>query len=92
MKRRLILYAAEIAGLVALHAALLHWLAERDVVSVIFSAGQHTPFWMMASAGGFLLVRLLVLLFLPGMVLNRLVMFWLETRQRSRASAKPPRH
>jgi hypothetical protein len=80
MKRRLIRYASEIVILVALYFALLHWLAERDIVSVIFSAGQHTPFWMMASAVAFLLVRLLVLLFLPGMILNRLVLMIVKSR------------
>lgn len=82
MKRRLTQYAIEIAGLIALHFVLLHWLAGRDIVSVIFSAGEHTPFWMLASAGGFLLVRLLVLLFLPGMILSRLVMLWVDTHRR----------
>lgn len=92
MKRRLIQYTAEITVLLALHFALLHWLAERDIVSVIFSTGQHTPFWMMVSAGGFLFVRLLVLLFLPGMILSRLVLLWLDARQRSRASVEEARH
>ncbi len=81
MKRRLIQYAAEIIVLVVLHFVLLHWLAERDVVSVIFSAGQHTPSWMMASAGAFLLVRLLLLLFLPGMILSRIVLMIVKSRQ-----------
>ena len=92
MKRRLIQYAAEIIGLLALHFALLHWLAGRDIVSVIFSAGQHTPRWMIASAVAFLLVRLLVLLFLPGMILSRLVMLWLDARRRNRAPVEEHRH
>jgi hypothetical protein len=82
MKRRLIRHSAEIVILVALHFTLLHWLAERDVVSVVFSAGQHTPRWMLLSAGAFLLVRLLVLLFLPGMILNRIVLMIVENRSK----------
>jgi hypothetical protein len=82
MKRRLVQYGAEIIVLLALHFMLLHWLAERDIVSVIFSAGQHTPLWMMLSALAFLLVRLLVLLFLPGMILSRIVLMIVKSRDK----------
>ncbi len=80
MKRRLTRYTAEIIVLVALHFALLYWLAQRDIVSVIFSSGQHTPRWMLFAAGTFVLVRLLVVLFLPGMILSRVVLLIVKRR------------
>ncbi len=65
------------AGLV-LHAILLHWLAERNVVAVIFAAGAHSPPLALLTAGAFLVVRVLVMLVLPGALLCRAVLWILD--------------
>jgi hypothetical protein len=63
---RFILVSALVLGL---HALLIHWMAEHNVVSIIFCAGAHVPFHLMALAGVFIFVRLWVVLFLPGLLL-----------------------
>jgi len=82
MKRRVILYCIEIAGLVALHAFLIHWLAEKNTVAVIFAAGRHVPVPTLATAGLFVLVRLLAVLCLPGIILSRLGMLVVDWRRK----------
>ena len=60
-------------ALLVLHALLLHWLADHNVMSVIFAAGKQVPMHLLALAGLFIFVRLWVVLFLPGLLLFHLV-------------------
>ena len=78
MKRRVTVFALEIAGLLVLHWFLIHWLAEKNTVAVIFAAGKHVPLTTLAAAGLFLVLRLVVTLLLPGLVLGRLVVMSLD--------------
>ena len=71
-KRTVLISTAEIAVLLVLHRVLIAYMAEHDVVSVIFSAGQHVPRLTLASAILFMLVRFLTVLALPGMILTRI--------------------
>jgi hypothetical protein len=73
-------------ALVALHAVLLHWMADRNVMSVIFSAGRHVPGHLLALAGLFIFVRLWVVLFLPGLVMYQLVQACPRPHQRMGSS------
>lgn len=66
--------------LVALHAALLHWMADHNVMSMIFSAGRHLPRHFLALAAIFIFVRLWVVLCLPGLLLYHLTRFALGRR------------
>ena len=71
--RQLILKsAAEIAFILLLHTALLYWLAKKQVVAAILSAGDHVPAAYLVLAMLFIIVRLLALVLLPGIVLQRL--------------------
>ena len=45
----------------------------REISSVIFAAGPHVEVKLLAAAGLFIALRLLVVLFLAGSVLSRLV-------------------
>lgn len=66
--------------LVVAHAVLQRWCSEKQVVSVIFAAGSHIPARALVAAAGFITLRLLVVLFLPGYVLARLVEIILRDR------------
>lgn len=84
MKRRAIYYLIEIASLLVLHVVLILWLAETNTVATIFAAGRHVPPLTLATAGLFVLARLLAVLFLPGLILSRLGMLafdWWKSRQ-----------
>jgi hypothetical protein len=61
----------EVAVLLVAHQILIRFLAEKNVVSAIFSGGQHVPVVIMTTAIAFMVVRLLVILGLPGMILCR---------------------
>jgi hypothetical protein len=81
MKRRLWWHVGEIAVLLLAHVVLIHWMAEKQLASAIFAAGEHTPRSVLLVAGGFLLVRLLAVLFLPSIILSRVVLLLLRWRQ-----------
>lgn len=49
----------------AAQALLQRWLAQRDVVSVLFAAGPHVPVGWLALALTFVVLRLFVFLILP---------------------------
>lgn len=68
----LVISASEIAALLLAHRLLIANLAERDIVSHIFSAGPHVSTPVMATMIAFLVVRLLTVLALPGMILSRI--------------------
>lgn len=73
MRAGLARIAVVAAALVAAHELLLRWCADHDVVSVIFAAGPHVGPGALLAAGLFIALRLLVVLFLAGSVLARLV-------------------
>jgi len=73
-RRRIVVAAAELLGLVAAHAVLIRLLASTGAVAVVLASGPGAPKWALAAALLFLLVRLLLYLLLPGFVLARLGM------------------
>lgn len=56
---------ARCALLLIVHALLRGWLAQRDVVAVIFSGGGTAPAWMVAATFLFAAIRLLVFFWIP---------------------------
>jgi hypothetical protein len=56
----------EITLVVLVHWFLLHWLAKNGVVAQLFAAGAHAPKLLVISAIIFILLRLVVLIILPG--------------------------
>ena len=77
--------AAFVALGVALHFWLLHQLAEKNIVAVILSAGAHSPRSALLVAGAFLVIRILVVLLLPGAILCRCVLWaWAGRKERPR--------
>lgn len=76
-----------------IHALLKFSLAEHDVVSTIFAAGDHVPRWMLSCAALFIVIRLSVLLLIPGLLawrISRLVFNSLN-RVSARASITRPK-
>lgn len=71
-KRTLIMSGVEVVFILMLHAFLIRWLAERDLVSKLFAAGNHLPISTIAVIVIFLLARFLAVMALPGIVLARL--------------------
>ena len=59
-------------ALLGIHTVLSLVLAEYDVVSSIFAAGDHVPIWMLLCASLFVLIRLCVLLLIPGLLAWRI--------------------
>jgi hypothetical protein len=58
--------------LLVIHTLLRLVLAEYDVVSTIFAAGAHVPIWMLLCASLFVVIRLCVLLLIPGLLAWRI--------------------
>ena len=58
--------------LLGIHTVLRMVLAEYDVVSTIFAAGDHVPIWMLLCASLFVVIRLCVLLLIPGLLAWRI--------------------
>ena len=54
--------------LLVIHTLLRLVLAEYDVVSTIFAAGDHVPIWMLLCASLFVVIRLCVLLLIPALL------------------------
>jgi len=71
-RRAALRVVAPVLGALLLHHALMRWLVAEGVVASILSAGEHTPKKILALAGFFVLLRLFVLLVLPGLLLVRL--------------------
>jgi hypothetical protein len=58
--------AWRVAILLAAHALLLRWMAEKDTVAVIFAPGPHVPRAELLTAAAFIAVRLATVLLVPG--------------------------
>ena len=78
LRRRITGTLAMIATGLLAHALLLHWLAERNVVAVLLSAGAHSPPSALLAAGAFLVIRVLVVLVLPGALLCRMTLWFVD--------------
>jgi len=89
MMRGLLRIALVALLLVVAHEFLLRWCADRNVVSVIFAAGPHVDVKLLAAAGLFIALRLLVVLFLAGSVLSRLVDLWWREATRQAPANDP---
>lgn len=72
-RRLIVTTATEVAVLLLLHAALLHWLARKQVVAATLAASDEVPPTWIGLAVLFIAVRLFVLLLLPGLVVQRLL-------------------
>jgi hypothetical protein len=53
-----------------LHILLIYWLAEKNIVSVILSAGEHTPKFAIFLALTFIIIRVIAIVFLPAILLH----------------------
>lgn len=80
-KRRLLELLLAPAALLALHWLLGLWMQRTGAAAVILSAGPHTPVHLMVLTGGFLLVRLVSILALPGFVAANLALLALDLRK-----------
>ncbi len=79
-RNRWILSAVAIAAVLVLHEVLLRWMDEGNVVASLFAADGHVPMMTLALACLFLAVRLVAVLFLPGLILSAIV-GWLLSRR-----------
>lgn len=57
---------------VILHWALLHWMADANIVTALLSGANRAITWKIILAIIFVLVRMLVILLIPGLILYRL--------------------
>lgn len=77
-RRKAVIYAVEIIALVFAHQCLLHYMRDNNIVSTIFAGGTHVPLSTRFLAVCFILVRLMTVLGLPGMILTRVGLLFLE--------------
>ena len=77
-RMKILAAVAQVTGILVVHAVLIHSLAETDIVATILSAGPHAPLEHLFAAGGFVLVRILAVLLLPGIILSHLVQIALD--------------
>ena len=68
--------------LVLIELLLKHWMGRNDIVSVLFAAGPHLSFTKLGLALCFVLVRLIVWLWLPGIIARHLFLWLTEERTR----------
>jgi len=78
LRRKITLYAFEIVFLLILHAFLLHYMHDNNIASTMFAGGGQVPWSTRGLAILFITVRLLTVLALPGIVLTRLGLIFLE--------------
>lgn len=62
-----------VIGIVLLHEVLIRVLADKNLVAVIFAAGDHIPFWVILTAAGFILIRWWMLVGMLPFVVYRLI-------------------
>ena len=77
-QKTLMISAIEIVTLLGAHRLLLATLAEGSLISHIFAGGQNASRGEMALVVAFLAVRMLVVLALPGMILCRIGLVWMD--------------
>ena len=70
-----------------IHAVLKLVLAKYDIVSTIFAAGHHVPTWMIMCAALFEVIRLFVLLVVPGLLAWRAAIWVVASLSRGRSGA-----
>ena len=70
-RRTLIRGIIEIVLLLALHSVLLRMMAKGNLASMIFTGGGDVPIFTLLTVILFFIVRLLVILGLPGIILAR---------------------
>jgi len=78
IRKKITLYSFEIVILLTLHACLLHYMHNNNIVSTIFAGGGHVPWSTSGLAILFITVRLMTVLALPGILLTRLGLIFLE--------------
>ncbi|MGD9033790.1 MAG: hypothetical protein PVH02_14060 [Desulfobacteraceae bacterium] len=74
--------------LLGIHTVLRLVLAEYDVVSTIFAAGDHVPVWMLLCASFFVVIRLCVLLLIPGLLAWRISTWVVKSLNQMSARAR----
>jgi hypothetical protein len=79
-QKTLLISAVEIVVLLVAHRVLLGVMAEGSLISHIFAGGQNASRSEMVLVAVFLLVRLLVVLALPGMILVRMGLVWMDRK------------
>ena len=70
-----------------IHAVLKFTLAEHDIVSTIFAAGAHLPRWMVSCAVLFAVIRVFVLIMVPGLLAWRTAIWVMGRLNRTEATA-----
>ena len=70
--RMLLIGSAEIVALLILHHCMIAYFAGDDVISTILAGGPDSALGITILMIGFLVVRIMVILLLPGLILMRL--------------------
>ncbi len=83
MRRRWLVSGIAVAGILVLHELLLRWMDEGNIIASLFAAGGHVPVSTLLLAFLFLTVRLVAVLFLPGLILGAIVTGLLARRDGS---------
>lgn len=78
--KTLLISGVEIVALLVAHRILLGTLAEGSLISHIFAGGQSASRGEMILVVAFLVVRLLAVLALPGMILCRIGLVWMDRK------------
>jgi hypothetical protein len=79
-RKTLLISFIEIAALLVAHRLLLVTLAEGSLISHIFAGGQNASRGELTVVIAFIAVRLLAVLALPGMILSRIGLVWMDMR------------
>jgi hypothetical protein len=81
--------AIDLAAVLILHAVLIRYLFAHNAVATIFASGDHIPRGVLALAMFFILIRLVVILALPGIVLARLASIAFTIHDESKCGRPP---
>jgi len=85
-QKTLIVSSVELLALLVAHRLLLAAMAEGSLISHIFAGGHSASWGEKILVVAFLVVRLLAVLALPGMILSRIGLVWMDMKRVSRGS------
>ena len=82
-RQKLLRHVMEAALLVVGYQLLSWWLLERNIVSLIFAAGQQAGWFKISLAAGFIVMRPLVIIYVPAILVARVgILLWEKYKEK----------
>lgn len=69
LKNRAAINAIELMVVLTAYIVIYNYVARRDIISTLLSAGNHAPRLDLIVAGAFVILRLLTIVIMPGIII-----------------------